>query len=234
MAEPAKSKKKGKKKAPLERKERRFLPKQTQTSVLAVGGGMLGALVLGAGVYDQWLSDAPHSYARWIVTAGVIGLGVALWFGDAGAHPVRVGDVGLAVDKGDQIVRLAWCDIERIGVDQGQLVAKGTSGVTLAVPLRMHPVAAAWILSEGARRIPRAMDVKTSVVEGLPKPAATDGEVRTIDDYQVAGRECAASGELITLERDARLCPNCAQIYHKDHAPRKCVTCGEPLAPAER
>lgn len=230
MAEPTKSKKKSKKKAPpRERKERRFQPKQTHTSILAVAGGMVGALVLGAGVYDQWINDNPHPYARWIVTGGVVVLGAALWFGDTSAHPVRVGEAGIAVEKGDELVRLAWCDIERISVDRGQLVAKGNDALTLTIPLGAHPAAVAWILAEGTQRIPRKMDVKGSVVDSLPKPSESDGEVRAIEGLQVAGKKCAASDMTIAFERDARLCPNCAQVYHKDHVPKKCVTCGEVM-----
>ncbi len=228
MAESTKSTKKSKKKATKrERKERRFQPKQTHTSVLAVAGGMVGALVLGAGVYDQWINETPHTYARWIVTAGVVVLGAALWFGDMGAHPVRVGEAGIAVEKGDELVRLAWCDIERVSIDRGQLIAKGVEGLTLTIPLSAHPAAAAWILAEGTRRIPRKMDVKGSAVDTLPKPSDSDGEVLVIEDLQFAGRQCAASDMTISFERDARLCPNCGQVYHKDHVPKKCVTCGE-------
>ena len=47
---------------------------------------------------------------------------------------------------------------------------------------------------------------------------------------QVAGRRCAATDKIISFERDARLCPNCAQVYHKDNVPKECVTCGTEVA----
>jgi hypothetical protein len=59
MAE-TKKKKKGAKR---ERKERRFSPEQTYSSNGAVAGGMLGALAAGAGVWGQWISETPHTYA---------------------------------------------------------------------------------------------------------------------------------------------------------------------------
>jgi len=225
-----KKKKKSRKKAPRrERRERRFTPRQTQTSWAAVAAGALGAAGLGAGVYGQWISDPPHSYAPYIVTGGALVLADALWFGDSSAVPVRVGDAGIAIEKGKELVRLPWCDIERVSVDRGQLVARG-EGLTLTIPVNAHRTAVAWLLKEGVRRVPEAMDVKGSVVDGLPKPGEGDGEVLTIEDLQVAGRECAASGETISFERDARLCHTCGQVYHKAHVPKRCVTCDESLS----
>ncbi len=230
MAEPTrKKKKKVKKKAPRrERRERRFSPQQTHTSWVAVAAGALGAGGLGAGVYAQWISDPPHHYAPYIVTAGALVLAGALWFGDTGAVPVRVGDAGIAIEKGKELVRLPWCDITRISVDKGQLVVRGED-LTLTIPLGAHRTAIAWVLMEGVRRVPDAMDVKGNVVDTLPKPDESDGELLSVEGLQVAGRECAASGETIAFERDARLCPTCGQVYHKDHVPKRCVTCDEAL-----
>jgi hypothetical protein len=207
-----------------ERKERRFEPSRTQASRLAVFGGMAGALALGAGVYAQWLRETPLESAPYIVAAGAVALGLALWFSDAGAVPVRVGDAGIAIEKGSEITRLIWCDIKRIFVERGNLVARGEE-LTLTIPVGAHPLAASWILSEGVRRVPESMDVKRSELRNLPEPRDKDGEVLTIDALQVAGRHCAASEKPIAFERDARLCPNCGQVYHKEHVPKTCVTC---------
>ncbi len=211
-----------------ERTERRFLPERHLTPIWIVVLGMLGALTLGAGVYGQWVLEEPPSYATYLVVAGAIALAVALWFGDTKAIPIRVGEAGLAVEKGSELVRLAWCDIKRIWVDKGQLFAKG-GGLTLSVPVGAHPTAVAWVLSEGVRRVPDALDVKREEVEALPKPKDTDGESVAIIDVQVAGRHCAESGTPISMERDARLCPNCAQVYHYAHVPKACVTCKTKL-----
>lgn len=230
MAEPTtKKKKKTRKKAPRrERREHRFTPRQTQTSWAAVGAGALGAIGLGAGVYAQWISDPAHSYAPYIVTGGALVLAGALWFGDSGAVPVRVGDAGIAIEKGKELVRLPWCDMERVSVERGQLVVRGED-LTLTIPVNAHRTAVAWVLKEGVRRVPEAIDVKGDIVDTLPKPQEGDGEVLKIEGIQVAGRECAASGEAISFERDARLCPTCGQVYHKSHVPKRCVTCDESL-----
>lgn len=211
-----------------ERKERRFLPEQTYSSKGAVIGGMVGALALGAGVYGQWVSEIPLAYAPYLFAGGALGLGAALWFGDAGAVPVRVGDAGIALERANEMVRLAWCDIERIFLEKGQLVAKAKNQ-SLSLPLAAHPVAVSWILSEGTQRVPDAMDVKRSEVDKLPAPKESDGTSVPIEGVQVAGRHCAASKKPISFERDARLCPVCAQVYLKDHVPAKCTSCGQEL-----
>jgi len=228
MADVKKAKPKTKAQAKRVRKERRFVPEATYASRASIAGGMLGALVLGAGVYGQWLRDEPRVIAPYLFGVGAIALGAALWFGDAGALPVRVGDAGIAIEKGNELVRLAWCDLERVFSERGELVAKGKD-LTLRIPVAAHRAAVAWILSEGTKRMPAAMDVKRQSLEGLPEPKDTDGELVAIEGLQVAGRHCAASGKPVSFERDARLCPVCGQVYLNDQVPAKCVTCGAAL-----
>ncbi len=219
---------KKKKKAKRERKERRFSPEQTYSSGVAVAGGMLGALAAGAGVWSQWISETPHPYAPYLFGGGALALGASLWFGDAGAVPVRVGDAGIALERGSELTRLLWCDLETVEVAGKQLVAKGKTS-TFTIPIAAHPKAVAWILAEGTRRVPEAMNVKKSDLEGLPEPKDLDGEMVTVEGLQVAGKHCAATDKPIAFERDARLCPNCAQVYLKDAVPKKCVTCEHDL-----
>src|SRR4029077_18452233 len=106
--------------------------------------------------------------------------------GDAGALPVRVGDAGIGVEKGNDLVRLAWCDIERVFTERADLVAKGKE-LTLRIPIAAHRTAVAWILSEGTKRVPTIMDVKRQSLQGLPEPKDNDGESREIEGVQVAG-----------------------------------------------
>ena len=51
------------------RQERRFLP-GLYASRASIAGGMLGALILGAGVYGQWLRDEPRAVAPLPVRSG--------------------------------------------------------------------------------------------------------------------------------------------------------------------
>ena len=220
--------KKKKKSAKRERKERRFSPEQTYSSGAAVAVGMVGALAAGAGVWGQWISETPHNYAAYLFGGGAIALGASLWFGDAGAVPVRVGDAGIALERGTELTRLAWCDLETVEIVGKQLIAKGPSS-TFTIPLAAHPRAVAWILAEGTKRVPDAMNVKKSELTGLPEPRDLDGELVPLEGLQVAGRHCAATDKPIAFERDARLCPNCAEVYLKDNVPKKCLTCERDL-----
>ena len=77
--------------------------------------------------------------------------------------------------------------------------------------------------------MPDVLDVRPGESDSLPRPDDDDGTVADIEDVQVAGAECAASGTMISFERDARLCKNCGEIYHKKHVPEECETCGARL-----
>lgn len=222
---------KKKKKTKRERKERRFTPEQTYSSSSAVAVGMLGALAAGAGVWGQWISENPHGYAPFLFGGGAVALGAALWFGDAGAVPVRIGDAGIALERGSDLTRLAWCDLDTVEVVGTQLLARGKS-VTFGIPIAAHPKAVAWILAEATKRVPDVMNVKQTELKTLPEPKDLDGELVPLEGVQVAGRHCAASDKAIAFERDARLCPNCAQVYLKDQVPKKCVTCERDLGNA--
>ncbi len=223
--------KKKKKSAKRERKERRFSPEQTYSSAAAVAVGMVGSLAAGAGVWAQWIMETPPAYAPFLFGGGAVTLGASLWFGDAGAVPVRLGDAGIALERGAELTRIAWCDLQTVAIVGKQLVAK-SADVTFNIPVAAHPRAVAWILSEGTKRVPEAMNVKKSELNGLPEPRDSDGEHVPLEGVQIAGRHCAATGKPIAFERDARLCPNCAQVYLKDNVPKKCVTCERELGNA--
>lgn len=225
MAEP---KTKKRKKARRVARERRFEPSAGQSSKLVLGVGMVGALVLGAGVYSQWIRDEPQTWAPYLVGAGALLLAGALWFGETTALPVRVGDMGVAIERGNDLGRLVWCEIEEISIRGKELALRGED-LTLSVALDSHPTAIAWILDEAERRIPDAVNVDRADRKALPKPREADGEAVELDGLELAASECAASGEAITFERDARICPNCGEVYHRDHMPKRCVTCDAML-----
>jgi len=223
MAELKKTKKKKR-----ERKERRYTGEQTYGSKVAFSVGMLGGLALGAGVYSQWLADQARSSAPFLTVGGAVVLAGALVFGDLGTNPVRVGDGGVVLEKGRDLLRILWCDLESVRAEDGKLVLKSKEQ-TLVIPILGQPRAVARILAEGTRRVPEAMDVKRSAVSGLPEPSESDAEILTMESLQVAGRHCAASGRPIAFERDARLCPQCCQVYLRDEVPKKCLTCEAEL-----
>jgi hypothetical protein len=210
-----------------QRRERRFAPQWTKRQTASLVAGGLGSALAGAGVWARWGSEPPHDFAIYLLAAGAVFFGVGTWFLGTG-DPIRVGDAGVATEKGSEIRRLAWCEIERISEQAGSLRIEGKQ-LTLEIPLGVHRLAAAWVLSEAARRVPDIMDVKPSVVERLPTPQPRDGEVMPVTGLQVAGWHCAVSGKAIAFERDARLCPNCGQVYHHTQVPPTCQTCHQEL-----
>lgn len=223
-------KKRGKKQRVARREltEHRFLPEQTHSSRVSAVLGMVGSLVLGAGVYGQWVVEEPMRFAPILVSVGALGLGAALWLGTSGFFPVRVGDAGIAVERGTQISRVRWCDVERIEMVR-ENVAVVSGNQTLSIPIGAHPKAVPLILSEADRRVPKTVRVADSERKKLGSVSDKRGEIVVVDDVQVAGHLCASSKTLISFERDARLCPQCGQVYHREHVPSRCVTCEADL-----
>jgi hypothetical protein len=210
------------------RRERRFEPSGTSRTTTLFVIGCVGAAALGAGAFAHFGISPTPSYAQGVVVAGALALAVSLWFGDSGAFPVRVGEAGVAIERGSELTRLAWCDVERISVSGDRLVLKAKAGPDLELPIDAHPRAVARVLAEAGERIPDVLDVNERLASGLPRPSADDSELVQVEAVQIAGRKCAATGEPIDFERDARLCINCGETYLKGHRPAECVTCGRP------
>ena len=197
-------------------------------------GLSLGAVALGAGVYGQWLRSSfrpeltePHKYAAYLLLGGallVAGIGL---FGPRAAKPIRVGDAGVAVEKDPgEIERIGWRDVTRVLFGGGTLTFQ-SPGVVLSIPLKAHPQAAARAVAEARARVPAVLaDVET---EGLAELDASSGDVVPLEPPQLAGTRCKASDELIAFEKDARLCGQCGEVYHKDHVPPRCATCDAKL-----
>ena len=216
------------------RQERRYEPTASASAWISVLGLSIGSVLLGAGVYGQWLRVSlrpeltePHPYASYLLMAGALVLGAVALFGPRQARPIRVGDAGLGVEKepGD-VERLEWRDVSRILVGGDMLTFQGPGSV-LAISLSQHGQAAARALAEAKARIPsRLEDVDASAVPKLQQGA---GEVIPLERAQLAGARCKASDELIAFEKDARLCGRCGEVYHKAHVPEQCLTCEAPL-----
>jgi hypothetical protein len=233
MAKKTKSTKAAKARA---RRERRFEPLATARPGLVYSLGAIGAAAMGAGAWEQFgplFSDAvPESLKAgpYILTAGAALAGAAIWMGTSGEPFLRVGDGGLAIEKG-VLRRMPWYAVERIEWRDEAVRVRGKDDVgvamNLAASLRSHPQAAAWIVKEARARIPNVVQVPEDST--LPEAIADAGENLTLDPPQVVGRHCAASGKVISYEPDARVCPRCERVYHKAHVPETCE-CGAPLA----
>jgi hypothetical protein len=213
------------------RKERRYEPKAGASAVISVVGLSVGAVLLGAGTYGQWLRAedlGPHKFAPWLLLAGALLLIAVALFGPRAVTPLRVGDAGIGREgDGNDVDRIEWRDITRIGLD-GDAVTVESPGNTLVVSLKFHPHAAARIVAEGRVRIPEKLDDIDD--KALDKPDDAEGEVLPLEKPQLAGSRCKATDKLIAFQKDARLCGRCGEVYHKDSVPPQCLTCAAKLS----
>jgi hypothetical protein len=219
-----------------ERRERRFEPQASTRPGVVYVVGALGAIAMGAGAWGQFgslLRDGgpePFKYAAYILAAGALLVGAAIWVGTSGEPSLRVGDGGLAVEKGG-VRRMPWYAIERVEWVGEALRVTGKDEVgtamTLSASLKSQPQAAAWIVKEARERVPTVVEVPEDLP--LPEPRASGGESIPLEPAQVVGKHCASSGKVIAYEPDARLCPRCERVYHKSNVPETCE-CGASLA----
>jgi hypothetical protein len=218
-----------KKKAPKkDRTELRFVPEPMYITPVAVVLGAVGCVMLGAGVFAQWIREVPGDYAPYLLAIGAAALGAALWVGNIGIFPVRVGDAGVAMERGPEVSRLAWCELDKVRLERQELKLIAER-MTFTIPVRAHPMAVSYIVQEVERRLPSLLDAPETERKQLAPYKEGEGEATPVKGLQVAGSRCAASSKLISFERDARLCPNCGQVYHHEHVPKKCTTCETEL-----
>lgn len=212
------------------RREWRYEPKASIGSILTLIGAGLGAALAGAGVYAQWLrpeETGPHKLAPYMLAAGAALLIAIAFFGQLATKPIRVGDVGVALEKDPgEIERIPWNRITRVTLQPTALSVQA-SGTFITVSLSAHPQAAARILAEAKERIPERVDEVSG--DKLEKLDPSAGELMTLDPPQAAGLRCKSSDKLIAFEKDARFCGRCGEVYHKDGVPKRCVTCDAPL-----
>jgi hypothetical protein len=212
------------------RKERRYEPRASAVAVISVLGMSIGAVLLGAGVYGEWMRAeelGPHKYAPWLLLGGALLLLAVGLFGPRAAKPIRVGDagVGLERDPGD-ILRIEWRDVTSVVLGSDLLTVQA-SGDSISIPVKLHGQAAARVVSEARARIPsKVEEIEKGVIEPLEDDA---GEVLPLDPPQAAGSRCKATDNLIAFEKDARYCGRCGEVYHKEHVPPKCLTCDAKL-----
>jgi hypothetical protein len=213
------------------RKERRYEPKASAVAVVSVVGMSIGAVLLGAGVYGQWLRGdelGPHKAAPWLLLGGALLLLAVGLFGPRAAKPVRVGDAGVGLENdAGEIQRIGWHDVTRIVLGSDLLTVQA-SGASISIPVKLHAQAAARLVAEARARVPsKVEDVEKGALAAVEDDA---GEVLPLDPPQAAGSRCKATDKLIAFEKDARYCGRCGEIYHKESVPPKCLTCDAKLA----
>ena len=212
------------------RRERRYEPRASAVAVISVVGMSIGAVLLGAGVYGQWLRAdelGPHRFAPWLLLGGALLLLAVGLFGPRAARPVRVGDAGVGLENdAGEILRIEWRDVTSLVLGSDLLTVQA-SGASISIPVKLHGQAAARVVAEARARIPsKVEDIEKDAIEALDDTA---GEVLPLDPPQAAGSRCKATDNLIAFEKDARFCGRCGEVYHKDHVPPKCLTCDAKL-----
>jgi len=211
--------------------ERRFTAESAERSNWQALVGGLGAAALGAGAYGTLAHDAPMPVAPWCFAVGTLALIVAFVMSSAEDVPLRVGDAGVAVERGgDRPERLGWFEVEKVSVEgKDRLVVEGRNKRIVA-RAGHHAQAAAWILKEALARIPKRVAVEADKRDEIAKAASDHVELIAIEPMQVTGRRCKASNTIISFERDARTCKNCGEVYDKKHVPEKCLTCEHAIS----
>ena len=222
-----------------QRQERRFVPQAASGARVVWGLGWFSGLVLGAGAWGYLYArsfaedDKLRAVPSYLVAAGAVLMGVAIWIGTSSEAPVRVGDPGIAIEKGE-LRRMAWWAVEKIAIEaSAALVVTGKDEAnvdwSLRLPLSTHADAIGWILREARERIPRRVEIPESEIDGLAPTAEHAGQLLDLEPLQVVGKRCAATGKTISYEPDARVCTRCERVYAKSEVPKKCK-CGNSLA----
>lgn len=235
----ADKKKKAKKPARAKRFERRFIANSSYSPWLVKVLGAIGAAALGAGVWGYLYGHAfdgnekAKQIPAYLIAAGAIVTGAAIWLGTAAETPLRVGDPGIAMERGE-VRRMPWWAVAQLTWESGTMclvvAGKDESGTswTFRVPVKAHPDAVAWILEEALERVPKVVEIKDDVLDKLPRANPHAGMKIELEPLQVVGKKCAASGKLISYEPDARTCLRCERVYFKRSVPKKCK-CGNSL-----
>ncbi len=239
------------------RVERRFVAQSANNPWLVRGLGVIGAMTLGAGAYAYFYGEsfkkaaeaartAPGSNVGvpaealrmeamplYMIAFAAVVIGVTIWLGTSSEVPLRVGDPGIAMERGE-VRRMPWWGISQITWEAGNLAlviaGKDESGSnwTFKVPLKAHSEAVGWILKEALDRVPKVVDIKDSVIDELPGAGAHAGMKVDLEPLQVVGKKDAVNGKLISYEPDARVCTRCERVYFKRSVPKRCK-CGNSL-----
>lgn len=212
------------------RYERRFEPASATRPIATLLATIVGGLGLGAGIYSQWLSATPLQQAPWIVGAAAVVLAATILWGEFGGNAVRVGDAGIALERpGQPLQRVNWAVIRAITIKGGDLKIQAEDR-EITLPVSGWPAAAAWVVKEASRRIPKKVEISKEQRSALTEVKDSDGVRIPLEKLQVTGHKCRSSGKIITFERDARTCPTCGEVYHRDHVPETCMTCEGQMA----
>ncbi len=232
-----------------DRRERRFVASGGVDAGIIRLMFAVGAMLLGAGAFGQFMRPnlaqvdvdgsalpalPPLPYAYGLLAAGALVTGVALWIGSSGGSAMRVGDAGVALEKGE-IVRMAWNAIKELTWDRAARSVRllGTDEMGAAVDWtfaeKEYGDGVGWILKEGRARLPQLLDLDNETADEVDTVSADAGELLQLEPLQVVGKRCAQCDGVLAYEPEGRVCPHCERVYHKAHVPEHCA-CGANIA----
>ena len=211
------------------RTERRYAAPSSSNWITFLGGGA-SALAMGGGTYAQLFRAAeakPIPAGPWLLAGGALGLAAAIWFGGP-RDAIRVGDGGIAVERGTALQRMPWHAITSVSLNGDTLVAEGkdeTGGsCTVRVSRMKNGDVAGRIIAEARDRIPKVVNLGDETF-AYDEQA---GDLIQLEALHLAGKRCTMSNTTLAFETDARVCPKCTRVYHRAHVPAECE-CGAAL-----
>ncbi len=169
----------------------------------------------------------------YMIAFAAVVLGVTIWLGTSSEAPLRVGDPGISMERGE-VRRMPWWGVSQITWEAGNLALvisgqdEAGASWTFKVPVKAHAEAVGWILKEALDRVPKVVDIKDDVLDELPGAGLHAGTKVDLEPLQVVGKKDALTGKLISYEPDARVCTRCERVYLKRAVPKKCK-CGASL-----
>jgi hypothetical protein len=212
--------------------EWRFEPKATPRAITAVVLLSLGGVALGAGVYGEWFRGAElgvSPYALWLMLAGALMLGGYYLLGRDMPEVVRVGDLGVGIERSrSDVDRTAWYEVRGLELGAGLLTVE-LGGRKLTLSVAEHAPAMRRLLAEARERIPNQVRASRQERRRLGEPAPAEGEPMQAEAPQVAGLHCMSSGKELTFEHDTRRCARCGALYDKTAVPSRCSGCDATL-----
>jgi hypothetical protein len=212
--------------------EWRFEPKATPRAIAAVVLLSVGGVALGAGVYGEWFRAAElgvSPYALLLMVAGALMLGGYALLGRHLPAVVRVGDLGIGVERSrSDVERTAWHEVRAVELG-ADLLGVELEGSKLTFSVAEHAPAIRRLLAEATERIPKRVRARLEERRRIGEPASGEGELVEGEPPQVAGQRCASSGKELTFEKDTRRCARCGALYDKECVPALCKGCDATL-----
>jgi hypothetical protein len=189
----------------------------------------VGGVTLGAATYATWLRDAsadPISYAPYLFVVGAALVFAYIVFGQAATGVVVVSEFGVSTSEGGP--RIPWHDIQAVTLDEDGLTIN-TLADALRVQSASHSTAIRHLLQQAERKLGKRMEVADEDRAALAPWDDAAVTVSVAEPPQVTGMKCRASGRLLSVEQDVRMCARCGVFYHHQTVPTRCKACGKKL-----